>query len=263
VEAGVVLDTSDGDDPGVLGSIRDAIDWWFESSPVGFTLVTSLTDLDDLVARGRLDVPRPPLVRPVSSAGASGSTEHITLSPLTALPAIPSAGTTAESPGTEPPAESAEPGAEQPGAVAPASTGSPSVVTVEWSKVLSQSDAQRKPRGNQRGSITLIAAGHPIKAQTYFRFDFFSGAPWAADTTSTGEGRETAVVAFAAMVLGQEAGVLHLPVTYAPNREASQANYTTLLHIGPLGPHFAAHDMTGRELRLERRADGSFAMSIA
>jgi hypothetical protein len=137
------------------------------------------------------------------------------------------------------------------------------VTTVGWSKVLSQSDAQGKPRGNQRGSITLVAAGFPINAQTYFRYDFFSGVAWTADTTSTGEGRETAAVAFATTLLGQDLGVLQLPISYAPNREASQANYTTLLHVGPLGPRFAAYDMTGRTLRLERRSDRSFALSIA
>jgi hypothetical protein len=262
VEAGVILDTHDGDDPGVLGSIGDAIDWWFESTPDGFTLVTDLADLDDLVARGRLDVPRPRLVRPVAPAAPSGSRERITLSPLTDVPALPSAGATAEAPTAEPPAESAEPSADL-GAVVPAPSGPAALATVEWRKVLSRSDAQRKAHGNQRGSITLVAAGHPINAQTYFRYDLFSELAWAADTTSTGEGRETAVVAFAATVLGEDLGVLHLPVTYAPNREASQANYTTLLHVGPLGPQFATHDLTGRELRLERRTDGSFALSIA
>lgn len=261
VEAGVVLDTKDGDDPGVLDSIRDAIDWWFESAPDGFTLVTGLADLDDLVARGRLDVPRPPLVRPVAPAAPSGSTEHITLSPLTAIPKIPTTGTSVP-PTVEPPAESAEPSAEQPGTVAPPPSGPPAVTTVEWSKLLSRSDAQRKPKGNQRGSIALVAAGYPINAQTYFRYDFFSGVSWTADTTRTGEGRETAVVAFATTVLGEELGVLQLPTSYAPNREASQANYTTLLHVGPLGPRFAANDMTGRTLRLARRSEGSFALAI-
>lgn len=264
IEAGVVLDTGDGDDPAVLGSIRDAIDWWFESTPDGFTLVTELADLDDLVARGRLDVPRPPLVRPVAPAAPSGSApERITLSPLAPIPALPTAVRAVGPSTAEPPAESTEPSAEQPGTVMPPPSGPPPVTTVEWSKVLSQSDAQRKPQGNQLGSITLVAAGYRINAQTYFRYDFFSGVAWTADTTSTGEGRETAAVAFATTVLGQDLGVLQLPVSYAPNREASQANYTTLLHVGPLGPQFATHDMTGRELRLERRADGSFALSIA
>jgi hypothetical protein len=261
VEAGVVLDTNDGDDPAVLATVRNAIDWWFESTPDGFTLVTDLADLDDLVARGRLDVPRPPLVRPVTPVLTSGSTDRITLSPLAAIPTIPTTGSTAP-PTTEPPADSAEASAEQPGTVTPPRSGPPAVTTVEWSKVLSQSDAQRKPQGNQRGSITLVAAGYPINAQTYFRYDFFRGVAWTADTTSTGEGRETAAVAFATTVLGQDLGTLQLPVSYAPNREASQANYTALLHVGSLGPQFAAHDMTGRTLRLERRSDGSFALAI-
>lgn len=262
VEAGLVLDTHEGDSPEVLGAIRDAVDWWFDAQPEGFTLVTDAADLDDLVARGRLDVPRPPLVRPIAAPAPAGSPERVCLTPLVPVPALPVL-TTAGAPGVEPPAESAEPSGEQPSGVPPQSAQPPVVTTVEWSKVLSQSDAQRKPQGNQRGSITLVAAGYPINAQTYFRHDLFGGVEWQADTTSTGEGRETAVVPFAASVLGQDLGVLHLPVSYAPNREAAQANYTTLLHVGPLGPHFAASDMTGHQLRLERRADGSFVLTIA
>lgn len=262
VEAGLVLDTREGDDVEVLSNIRDAIEWWFEATPDGFTLITDVSDLDDLVARGRLDVPRPPLVRPIKAADAPGTSERIALSPLTTIPNVPSATATAPS-SSDSSAESVEASADQPGTVpASAPSKAPVVTTVEWSKILSRSDAQRKPQGNQRGSITLVAAGYPINAQTYFRYDFFGGVVWTADTTSTGEGRETAAVAFATTVFGQDLGLLHLPMSYAPNREASQANYTTLLHVGQLGPQFAAHDMTGRTMRLERRSDGTYALAI-
>jgi hypothetical protein len=256
VEAGLLLDTRDGDDPAIVAKIRAAVDWWFDAMPEGFTLLTDLTDLDVLVARGHLDVPRPQVTRPAAPDAQPASAERVTLSPLRSIPALPTGSAADDS------AAAATANADQPGATSSPSGGHAVPTTVEWRKSLSRSDAQRKPKGNQRGSITLVAAGYPINAQTYFRHDFFSGVAWVADTTSTGEGRETAEVALAASVLGQDLGELHLPVSHAPNREASQANYTTLLHIGPLGPHFAAHDMTGRELRLERRADGSFALSI-
>lgn len=262
IEAGVVLDTNHGDDPAVLDSVRDAIDWWFESKPDGFTLVADVAHLDDLVARGRLDVPRPPLARPIAPVPASGSTDRVTLSPLTTIPTIPGGGTTAPV-STEPPAESAEPGAERPGTFEPPPAGPPAVTTVEWSKSLSRSDAQRKPRGNQRGSITLVKSRYPIDVQNYFRFDLFGACSWEPDESRTGQDLETTTVAFETAVLGRNLGSLHMNVSYGSNRESEERNYTTLLHLGPLGPEFAAQDMTDHKLRIERRADGSFALSIA
>src|SRR5262249_38181066 len=133
---------------------------------------------------------------------------------------------------------------------------------LEWGKPLSQSDAQRKRTGNQRGSITLVQAGYTwIDAQTYFRREFFDNIRWVPERTRTGKRRETAQVPFAVNFLGRDLGQMTLPVTYAPNREASQANYTSLLHLGRLANHFMAHDVTGKYLRL-RRIDGQFELSI-
>jgi hypothetical protein len=261
VEAGVVLDTSDGDDPAVLSSVRDAIDWWFEAMPDGLTLVTDLADLDELVARGRLDVPRPPLVRSVKAPSSTGPTERITLSPLTSIPAVPATAAPEASRGSEPPAESAEPSGQQPGIAALLPSGP--VTTAEWSKSLSRSDAQRKLRGNQRGSITLVKSRYPIDVQNYFRFDLFGSCSWQPDTSRTGQHLETAAVPFRTTVLGRDLGIVHFDISYGSNREADERNYTTLLHLGPLGPEFAAQDMTGRTLRLERRSDGTFALTIA
>src|SRR5438046_2884798 len=64
------------------------------------------------------------------------------------------------------------------------------------SKTLTPSAAQRKGTGNQRGSITLVQAGYPINAQTYFRKQFFGDATWAPERTRTGERRERATVPF-------------------------------------------------------------------
>lgn len=131
-----------------------------------------------------------------------------------------------------------------------------------WTKELSASDAQRKRTGNQRGSITLVQAGHPIDWRRYFREDFFADVDWVSEWTNTNKERQGANVLFDTTVLGNKLGVLSIPVTYEPYRESDQDNYTSLLHLGPLAPHFQQHDMTGRQLTLERRANGTFTLSI-
>lgn len=149
----------------------------------------------------------------------------------------------------------------QPGSTNPRGSSNERVAA-RWTKELSASDAQRKPSGNQRGSITLVKAGHPIDWRTYFRKEFFAGVEWVSELTRTQKERQAATVRFDTTVLGDKLGELSIPVTYEPDRESGQDNYTSLLHLGPLAPHFERHNMTGRQLTIERRADGSFALSI-
>lgn len=131
-----------------------------------------------------------------------------------------------------------------------------------WFKKLTVSDAQRKPSGNQRGGITLVAAGFPVDTQTYFRTDFFGNADWVKGKTRTKKEMETASIRIKTSVLGKDMGVLSFNVTYAPNRQANQDNYTSLLHIGPLSKEFARRDMSLKWLLLERSADGFYTLEI-
>lgn len=107
-----------------------------------------------------------------------------------------------------------------------------------------------------------MQAGHPINAQTYFRNELLKQSAWVVETTHTNERRETATIPFRVNFLGQDLGVLDLMVTHAPNREAAQANYTSLLHLGPLATWIASIDVTGKWLVLDRFADGTFALSV-
>jgi hypothetical protein len=246
VEAGVVFDTLDGDDPDAVAHIRKAIDWWFESTPAGFTLISNASDLDDLETQGVIGVPRAaPVRRP--SPKPSGSTLRTRLTPLLAIP----------------PLLPLTPVAINESHVHIGNMPSPAPTTIRWSKKLTRSDAQRKPTGNQRGGITLVAAGYPINAQTYFRLEFFADVDWLAEKTLTGQERQRAVVQFSTAILGTDVGTIDISITYAPNREASQANYTTMLHLGPLATYFASDDMTNRVLLLERLADGSYTLTIS
>lgn len=260
VEAGVLLNSSQGDDPTILAEIADAVDWWFAEPRIGLDLIFGSDDLDRLVNAGVLNVPRPPQARQQRAHGGAANAPGARLAPLLRVPPLPSGlhPETAPSAGATPPPESVETSAS-----IDASTRHGSVPTVEWRKQLTRSDAQRKAAGNQRGSITLVQAGYPINSQTYFRYDFFANAHWETESTRTGEVREAATIPFAMNVLGSDLGVQDLTVTYASSREASQANYTSLLHLGPLGSHFATEDLTGRWLSLERSTDGAYSLSIS
>ncbi len=144
------------------------------------------------------------------------------------------------------------------------SSPSRSVTTTaaRWFKKITVSDAQRKPSGNQRGGITLVAAGFPIDTQTYFRTSFFKDADWVKGKTRTNKELDTASVRMKTSVLGKDMGVLSFNVTYAPNRQSDQANYTSVLHLGPLAKEFSRHDMSLKWLLLERSANGTYSLTI-
>jgi hypothetical protein len=252
VEAGLLLDEREGDDASVLDEIAGAVDWWFTEPRRGLNLVSNSADLEKLVNTRILDVPRPP--RPKSNLRLLITGAR--LSPLLEPPPL----STPVVPVPPPPSPVAvvpkiavpTPPPQLPTAVEPA----------RWWKKLSQSDAQRKRAGHQRGSITLVQAGHPINGQTYFREELFAAAKWTGETTRTGERRESAIIPFQVHFLGRDLGVLRIEITYASNRESAQANYTSLLHLGPLAGQFASRNLSGTWLELSRRADGRYILSI-
>lgn len=231
IEAGIILDTRDGDDAGCLADIAAAVDWWFAGKREGMTLVRGQGEIDALIKAGVLDRPLPPPVAPTE--GKMKSRHGSRLKPLVKLPKPKPA-----------PARAAAPAR-------------------EWTKKLSASDAQRKTSGNERGSVTLVKAGYRIDAQVYFRRVFFGGEPWVRGRTFTGKRRETATIAFATTVLGRDLGTIPLMVSYARNREAGQSNYTSLLHIEGLSDLFRDNDLTGKWLQLAQDASGRFALSVS
>ncbi len=243
IEAGVILDTKDGDHPEVLAKIKKAIDRWFAILPAGLNLISKSSDLDALVKSGTLDVPPPP----PSQSAASKNTEPsptANLKPLLSLPKLlaPAAATPPKATATA------------------ASAASP---PDQWLKQLSASDAQRKPTGKQRGGITLVKAGHPIDSKTYFRYDFFKSATWVVDLKQKAKKREHSFVPFEVDFLGKSLGTIGIEISYEKGREFGQGNYTSELHLGPvLSAEFKAQNVTGRWLRLVRDADGGYALSV-
>ena len=232
IEAGMLLDTRDGDDADCLVDVASAVDWWFAGNRNGMTIVQDQDDIDALIVAGVLDRPLPPPVAPTEAKMKSRHGSR--LKPLVKVPTPIQA----------------------PAAVVAAPAR-------EWTKKLSASDAQRKKTGNQRGSITLVQASYDIDAQVYFRCVFFAGEPWVKGKTSTGKPRETATVTFATTVLGRDLGTMPLMVSYAPNREAHQSNYTSLLHIEGMSDLFRDNDLTDKWLQLTQDMIGQFALTIS
>jgi|SRR5579862_12730 len=262
IEAGLLVDTRESDDPTVISEIAASIDRWFAESREGLTVVQTAADLQLLTDSGVLNVPRPPRAQPQprERLRRSATAHRARLGTLieipearTRVPAVIRASPPVPTPPSRSRAASPTPPAAQP---------APAVPDERWWKRLTVSDAQRKATGNQRGSITLTQGARSINAQRYFRYDLFEAAQWRRGHARTGVEREIALIPFRVNLLGDDRGILNFEVSYAPNREASQANYTSLLHLGPLSGFFHTNNMTGNWLELARLIDGTYTLSI-
>jgi PLD-like domain len=269
IEAGLLVDTRENDDAAVLSEIASAIDRWFLAPSNGVTVVQTAADLASLTQGGVLNVPRPPQARPQLGARLRSPTHLARLYSLVDIPEQQNPSPPRPAPATAaPPAPPAPPtgtpqSAPQPLTPEVQAPDTPQAAADErWWKRLTVSDAQRKGAGHQRGSITLTQGARSINAQRYFRYELFKSAHWRPGHARTGVQREVATIPFQVQSLGDDRGILEFEVSYAPNREASQANYTSLLHLGPLSAYFHAYNMTGNWLELARLADGTYTLSI-
>jgi len=262
VEAGLVIDSREGDDTAVLSEIARAVDLWFEENREGLHVVRCLEDVESLVHSAVLNVPRPVIRRAPVPRKSGAARKSAQLRRLITPPALPDdlreLLLAVGAPAVEP--ETAEATAT---AVLEAESEVYAPSVAEWRKRLPASDAQRKSSGNQSGAIALTKAGYNIDAQTYFRDEFFASAQWLQEATRTGQDREAATVPMRIRVLGTDLGTRPMRVTYASNRESGQNNYTSLLHLGPLSDRFRAEDMTDKWLTLRRFGDGTFTLSVS
>jgi hypothetical protein len=87
VEAGITLDTRDGDAISQLDEIKAAIDFWFQTEPPGLYRIRGPEDVDTLVNDGIIGVA--PLVTPKTTPSVSGSGTSTTLARLRPLIKIP------------------------------------------------------------------------------------------------------------------------------------------------------------------------------
>lgn len=94
VEAGIALDTREGDDPALLSDISQAIDAWFVDRRPGMTRVTGLDSLSDLTAQGVLALAPPPRSSQAPSSGfvREGVIVQPRLRPLFDIPRVSTRG---------------------------------------------------------------------------------------------------------------------------------------------------------------------------
>lgn len=280
VEAGIILDTRDGDSTLVLDDIADAIDQWFVGSPPGFYPLVDQTDLDPLVVAGVINATPPPRLSrslKTSFGGHQNDKPPHSLRRLVAVPMIPgvTGGAGGATGGLTP---TSDPGGTSSGergqSVAPAeegnSGGAPRTVVspapaAHWSKSLPRSDAQRKAAGNQSGAVALTQGDYAgqIDQTTYFRQTLFGTESWTQEIANTGQPKEVANVPMRVSIDGVHYGELNFRISNASNRESGQNNYTAQLHLEPITALFSQSDMTGRKLEIERQVDGSFDLRIS
>ncbi|NUB43860.1 NgoFVII family restriction endonuclease [Fertoebacter nigrum] len=117
IEAGMLLDSRNGDDPGVLNSIASSVDDWFRA-PLDSraNIVAAKADTSQLVADGLLGIAQPP--RQGTAAPANGPSKRPSLKPLVVAPSIIQPAPAVAAPNA-PPAPPAPPAGQQQ-AVAPA-----------------------------------------------------------------------------------------------------------------------------------------------
>lgn len=280
VEAGLILDSKAGD-AATLGDIANAIDEWFRAARPGLYEVTVDSDLDPLVQANVIGVTRPPRVKrtvtPAPPSGSSTTTKNgHSLHPLVAVPLVqqtlPSANTsggtqlgTGTGTGTGAAGQSGTTASPPPPAATPAVTPpsiGPSVK--HWGKKLSDSDAQRKKTGNQRGGITLVQGDYrgKIDQTTYFRNDLFVNQAWQTGRANTGQPIERTTVPMNVTIDGTYHGTIDFLVTNGTSRESSH-NYTAELHIEPIGALIRQNDMSGKHLDIAFDANGNYWLTIA
>ena len=124
-----------------------------------------------------------------------------------------------------------------------------------WRKAgLPASDVQFEKAGTSpTGGLRLTQAkwqvgGRTIDQTRYFRNDVFRGYPWVEVRSRPRV--ELTRVKFRVIVLGSDLGEHILEIRHKPSGEAGQGNYTTLISWGPVGSHFAGHDLRGRTVNL-------------
>lgn len=90
LEAGILLDSREGDSISILQEIAASIDDWFQGSPTGVTQITGPATTQKLVNDGILGLVRPPISNGTGGSGGGSSTAtKMPLKPLVSFPSPP------------------------------------------------------------------------------------------------------------------------------------------------------------------------------
>ncbi|WP_370157270.1 phospholipase D family protein [Bradyrhizobium ottawaense] len=92
VEAGLLVDTRDGDSTSVLDQIARGVDDWFSTARPGFERVKSLADVSKLVTAGVLSVAPPPSAVAQKGGGGGAKPGRPRLQPLIRFQPLPKVG---------------------------------------------------------------------------------------------------------------------------------------------------------------------------
>ena len=274
VEAGMILDTRQGDPQNVLESIADAVDAWFTEARDGLYEVTAHGDLDLLVEARVLGVSPPPRPsRRISPTKGNGqkALQGYSLKPLVAMPPIHTPliekpkGTSEPSTGVG--TQTATPATSSPSlstTLPPSSAPTHSPVAERWSKAISRSEAQRRA-GHQSALIALTQGHrrHQIDQTKYFRYELCGAEAWSVEHTTSKHPLDVARVPMRVTVDGTDHGVLMFRISHARHRESGTNSPTTEIHLEPLLPLFAQADMTDKKVEVERFEDGTYALTIS
>lgn len=135
-------------------------------------------------------------------------------------------------------------------------------VTKRWFKHLDGTAAQQPPGANSKptGNLRLSQEDFAIDHTKYFRQVFFGGLVWLSRLKDPRF--ETTHVPMSVLLDGVSMGLMDFEISHAEHRKAAQGNVTTVLHWRPLSPTLRATSYLGRFVTLERRDDGTFALTI-
>jgi hypothetical protein len=165
-----------------------------------------------------------------------------------------------------PPAKKATP-VKAPAKKAAPAAGSPpptgQAVLKRWFRGIDDTAAQHPPKGNPTHNLrlTLGKPRQPINKYTWHRHEMFGNLAWTPEVRD-GEQVEVAQGQFRVIEMGVDRGMHTLEISHAPHREEGQNNIPTVLHWKTVEPLLAATNYSGRNVIIERLADGTFRLEI-
>ena len=264
VEAGIVLDSTEGDDASVIKQVANAIDRWRSLTESGVFPIRSETDINALLSAGIISVA--PLPRLPSTSLTTRGSAHATILLGSRQPLWKPSTPTASIAVPSPPSVTIPATRRRPRTVT--SPAGPVVASVvlppqKWYKQMPSSDAQQvRPGTNPTGKLRLTKSVFPIDKTTFFRYDLFGSATWRIETRN-GLPYEIAELDFDVSIHGSSLGNLTLTIDHAPHRISGQANIPTVLAWGTvLGSRLTAASYVDEWVVIERDMSGAFSLAI-
>lgn len=140
------------------------------------------------------------------------------------------------------------------------SSKGPQVLT--WYKKLSKTDAQQETTGGLVPYLRLTMGSRGDDFQTWFRDDFFAGAPFVPGVFGK-ESVEIAKVPFDVTVKDVNIGTEIVTVTHGPARQNSNNTPNTWIHwSAKIEQILQLNDFSTRPVRITRDDHGAFHLDI-